>query len=387
LKKVNVQNVEFLRSDEMQLSFPAMRGRMGNRDYYVSMVKLSLVPRMFKFREWKELPPEQRAQRVLQKSRIPEITQYILENEDGYLFSSLTASFDCDSKFTAEAGQEDLGILEIPFDADLVINDGQHRRAAIEEALKENPRLGEETISVVLFPFEDLGRMQQMFSDLNRTARTTSKSLNVLYNQRDLLSQVTLTVSEQGVFKGFVDKDRVSLALRSPKLFTLAALYDATSALLGAVVESNYDEKLALALEYWDELTKNIPQWEKVRDGDLKPMELRQEYIHSHAIVLSALGAMGQTLISNHPADWKTRLRTLRQIDWRRTNGEWQGVAMSGTDVINRRQNRVDTASYLKLKMGLPLTPQEERSLRGATDVSFVMESLRKLGGGSAAKN
>src|SRR5579883_3525600 len=281
----------------MILSFPAMRGRMGKRDYFVAMVKLSLVPKLFKFRDWAELPPEQRAQRVIQKSRIPEITQYILDNEDGYLFSSLTASFDCEPKFTPANGRDDIGILEIPFDADLVINDGQHRRAAIEEALKENPKLGEETISVVLFPFEDLGRMQQMFSDLNRTARTTSKSLNILYNQRDLMSQITLTIIERvEAFKGLVDKDRVSLALRSPKLFTLAAIYDATHALLGSVVNAVYDEKLALALEFWEEVAKNMPEWQKVKSGDLRPMELRQEFIHSHAVVLCALGSMGQTL-------------------------------------------------------------------------------------------
>jgi DNA sulfur modification protein DndB len=364
----------------MLLSFPAMRGRMGKRDYFVSMVKLSLVPRMFKFRDWQELPPEQRAQRVIQKSRIPEITQYILDNEDGYLFSALTASFDCDPKFTPDEGHADLGLLEIPFDADLVINDGQHRRAAIEEALKENPKLGDETISVVLFPFEDLGRMQQMFSDLNRTARTTSKSLNVLYNQRDLMSQITLAVSERvTVFKGLVDKDRVSLALRAPKLFTLAALYDATGALLESVVDANYEEKLALALEFWEEVAQNIPEWEKVKNGDLKPMELRQEFIHSHAIVLCALGSMGRTLITTYPTEWKARLLELRKVDWRRTNNEWQGVAMSGSDVVNRRQNRMDTASFLKVRMGLKLTPHEERSLRGATDVVSIMDGLRRF--------
>lgn len=367
-------------ADTMLLSFPAMRGRIGHRDYFVSMVKLSLVPRMFKFRDWKELPPEQRAQRVIQKNRIPEITQYILDNEDGYLFSSMTASFDCEPKFTAMKGHEDLGVLEIPFDTDLVINDGQHRRAAIEEALKENPTLGEETISVVLFPFEDLGRMQQMFSDLNRTARTTSKSLNVLYNQRDLMSQITLAVSERvSVFKGLVDKDRVSLPLRSPKLFTLAAIYDATTALLGSVAEITFNEKSALAVEFWETAAENVSEWQKVKDGDLKPADLRQEFINSHAIVLNAIGAMGQTLVSSRPNDWKSDLATLKAIDWRRTNKEWQGVAMSGTDVVNRRQNRMDTASFLKTKMGLPLTAQEDRSLKGATDISSVLDGLRKL--------
>src|SRR6185503_16506516 len=116
----------------MKLSFPAVRGHMGKRDYFVAMIKLSLVPRLFKFRDWSELPPEQRAQRVLQKSRIPEMTNYILENEDGYLFSSLTASYDCEPAFNETPDMKDIGILEMPFEADLVINDGQHRRAAIE---------------------------------------------------------------------------------------------------------------------------------------------------------------------------------------------------------------------------------------------------------------
>src|SRR5438105_15107943 len=101
----------------MTLTFPAMHGVIGKRDYYVAIMKLALVPKLFKFRDWAELPPEQRAQRVIQKSRIPEITQYILENEDGYLFSSLTASFNCEPTFTAVPGQAELGIRQMPFDA------------------------------------------------------------------------------------------------------------------------------------------------------------------------------------------------------------------------------------------------------------------------------
>jgi len=364
----------------VQLSFPAMRGRMGRRDYYVAMLKLALIPKLFKFRDWAELPPEQRAQRVIQKSRIPEITQYILENEDGYLFSSLTASYNCDPVFHSIPGQEEMGVLEIPFEADLVVNDGQHRRAAIEEALKENPLLGNETISVVLFPWEDLDRMQQMFSDLNRTARTTSKSLNILYNHRDLMSQVALTVIEKvDAFKGTVDKDRISLPLRSPKLFTLGAIYDAINALLGSVSGPDFDQKRDLAIEYFQAVADGLSEWGKVTRGILKPVELRQEYIHSHAVMLWALGAMGQTLISTYPDDWKQKLEVLRAIDWRRTNNEWQGVAMSGNDVINRRQSRMDTSSFLKLKLGLKLTPAEERSLKGATDTPSIMADLKSL--------
>ena len=369
----------------MKLSFPAARGRMGNRDYFVAMMKLGLVPKLFKYRDWAELPPEQRAQRVIQKSRIPEITNYILENEDGYLFSSLTASFNCEPSFKpagdlADVDLADVGILEIPFEADLVINDGQHRRAAIEEALRENPRLAEETISVVLFPWEDLDRMQQMFSDLNRTARTTSKSLNILYNHRDLMSQITLALIERvNEFKGLVDKDRISLPLRSPKLFTLGAIYDATAAVLVGVTEEDFDPKRDLAIEFWEAVARHMPEWRKVKADDLKPVEVRQEFIHTHAVVLWAIGAMGQGLMSAYPDDWKDRLKTLATIDWRRTNKEWQGIAMSGADVVNRRQSRMDTSSFLKLKFGLKLTPAEERSLKGATDTTSIMTDLKKL--------
>ena len=52
---------------------------------------------------------------------------------------------------------------------------------------------------------------------------------------------------------------------------------------------------------------------------------------------------------------------------------------MSGPDVVNRRQSRSDTSSFLKLKFGLTLTPAEERSLKGATDAKSIMSDLRKL--------
>ena len=361
----------------MTLTFPAMHGVMGRRDYYVAIMKLALVPKLFKFRDWAELPPEQRAQRVLQKSRIPEITQYILQNEDGYLFSSLTASYNCDPKFTPVTGHTELGVLQMPFEADLVINDGQHRRAAIEEALKENPSIGQESISIVLFPWEDLDRVQQMFSDLNRTARTTSKSLNILYNHRDLLSQIALTVAERvPAFNRFVDKDRISLPLRSPKLFTLGAIYDGTSALLDGVPPTEYEKKLAAALEFWETVADNMPLWGQVEAGDLKPAELRQEHICTHAVILWALGSMGRTLMTEKPLEWQQALGALKSLDWRRTNREWQGVAMSGPDVVNRRQSRMDTASFLKRKLGLALTPGEERSLKGAKAVMDELEEL-----------
>ncbi len=229
-------------------------------------------------------------------------------------------------------GHDSLGSLTIPLEANLVINDGQHRRAAIEEALKQNPRLADETISVVLFPYEDLDRMQQMFSDLNRTARKTSKSLDILYNHRDLPNQLVLKMIERvPVFRYMVDKDRISLPLRSPKLFTLSSIYDATRALLDTVTDDNFDDKCDLAVRFWSTVAENVPEWKKAAEGDLKPSDLRQEYIHTHAVTIWSLGTMGRTLISTYPDDWQNRLSDIRDIDWRRTNKNGKTSPCQGT--------------------------------------------------------
>ncbi len=137
-------------------------------------MKVKTVPRFFEFQNYAALEPEQRAQRVLNKLRVPAIRDYLLQNPDSYVFSSITASYelpdgvDPDTLFEPFAEGSEIGILNFPMEADLLINDGQHRRAGIAAALEEDPAIGEDTISVVLFPFEDNDRAQQMFSDLNQ---------------------------------------------------------------------------------------------------------------------------------------------------------------------------------------------------------------------------
>ena len=49
----------------MRVSFPAMRARMGGREYYCTTMALSEIPRFFKFNNWETVTPELRAQREL----------------------------------------------------------------------------------------------------------------------------------------------------------------------------------------------------------------------------------------------------------------------------------------------------------------------------------
>ena len=355
----------------MNISFPAMRGQIGQREYYSCMMPLSVIPKMFTFRDWVEFRPEDREQRILVKRRVPVIAKYMLDNEDGYLFSSITASYKCDVTFNPTKEGSDIGILEMDFDqANFVINDGQHRCAAIAHAVKENPALAEEKISVLLFNYESRERVQQMFSDLNRFVAKTSKSLDILYDKRDPVSQATLRICELvPVFQGMVDKDAVSIGIRSPKLVSLSALYDATQELFRANDVLDDDEMsvpmlIQMGKQFWQAVSDSMPDWKKVKDEHLRAVELRQESISSHAVVLRAIGAAGGELMKARPDDWKDVLCKLKEIDWSKQNHDWDGICIVANSVVSNRQARAATKAYIKHKFELELTEAERRALQ-----------------------
>ena len=357
----------------MKVSFPAMRGVIGGRQYYATVFSLAEIPRLFKFTEWEQFTPELRAQRVLNVSRVPDIAKYILDNEDGYLFSSITASYTAPPTFVPSPAAPDIGTLEMELEnTEFIINDGQHRCAAIAAALKENPAIGKDRISVLLFETESLERLQQMFSDLNRFAHKTSKSLDILYDHRDNLSALTMEVSEQvDVFRGMIDKERITIPIRSPKLFTLATLYDANEELLGDHIDKRgsreYGDKLHTAVEYWSELASVMTDWKRVKEGDLKAPELRQEKINTHAVVIRALGGVGAALLEHHPDEWRAKLVRARDIDWRksvgtRVNPIWDNVCITAGSVVSNRQARAQTLSVLKDLVGVkPVSPDAKK--------------------------
>ena len=352
-------------SDGFEYQFPAIRGIQAQREYYVSMCPLRLLPRLFQFDE-DELAPELRAQRHLNRVRIPELSRYISENVEDYVFSAITVSIDADISFAPLAGEGEgnrIGILKIPMSARFIINDGQHRRAAIELALRNHPDLGDETIAVVFFMDKGLERCQQMFADLNRYAIRPSTSLSILYDYRDetaLLAKQLIATSD--IFRDVVELEKTSLAQRSRRLFTLSAIYHATSELLTGMQETRPEETAQLALDFWETVAAHLDEWGRVRCGDLTAGEVRSDFIHTHGVVLQALARAGKGLIEQHPKSWKKKVAGLKTIDWRRANSAmWEGRALVGGKLSKAHQNVVLTANAIKNHLGLELSDDEQR--------------------------
>lgn len=348
----------------MFVHIPAMRGKIGSRTYYACLMPMSSVPSFFKFTDWAGFTPEDREQRVLNEKRVPDLKEYILENEDDYLFSSITASYKTEPIFEElkNGGDGSLGVLKLRLGDDLIINDGQHRAAGISAAIKDNPAIGDHTVSVLLFPYENRDRVQQMFSDLNRFVQKTSKSLDILYDKRDKVSIATIdALDEVPILRELTDKDSMSLKTKSPKLFTLAALYDANSELLKGREEEKVSDKVQLLIEYWTEVAKHMPDWQAVFTHHKEAPELRAEKIASHSTVLRALGGLGQDLMKDE--NWRDRLNALETIDWSKKNPEWDNICIVANSVVSNRQARAATKAQIKRKLGMSLSDSEMRSL------------------------
>jgi DNA sulfur modification protein DndB len=347
------------------LNFPVIRGVQAGREYYVAMWTLRMLSRISIFDE-KELPPELRAQRILNKVRIPEIADYILDNPKDYVFSALTASIDSEVRFEPISERPEaarLGLLKVPMDAKFIINDGQHRRAAIIEALEQKPELGAETIAVVFFLDIGLDRCQQMFADLNRYAIRPSRSLGLLYDHRNEKAKLArLVVTKSEIFRDIVDMERSSLAPRSRKLFTLSAFFNASADLLHEIATGDLEADAKLARDFWEAVARQFPSWAQVRDGRMPASEIREGYIHSHGIALQAIGKAGNALLKRHPGKWRSRLGGLGALDWSRANARlWEGRALIGGKVSKVTSNVVLTTNAVKRALELPLDAEEQR--------------------------
>lgn len=357
------------RAGVFEYVFPAIRGVQAGREYYVTMCPLRLIPRLFVFDE-EELPPEMRAQRSLNKARVPEIARYMVDNPHSYVFSALTASINAAVQFEpfdSEGGPaERVGTLIVPMSAKFVINDGQHRRAAIQQALTDSPELGDESIAIVMFLDIGLDRCQQMFADLNRYAIRPSRSIGVLYDHRDEMSAITkLLVMRSMFFSDLTDMETSNLAARSRKLFTLSALYHATKALLEGVEVTSFERRVDAAGKFWRLAAEQFPEWHQVHKREVSAGEIRRDFIHSHGIVLHALGKIGNSLAlaSTDPANWEPALRKLQEIDWRRANtAMWEGRALLGGKVSKTAANVLLTTAAIRTALALPLPPEEQQA-------------------------
>ena len=348
--------------ESMFYRFPAMRGIQANSEYFVCMIPLGVLSKIF-IEDSSDVLPEFRAQRKLNEQRIPEIRDYIINNRDSYVFSALAASVDEEIAFFPTRESGNIGELEVDMTATFLINDGQHRKAAIIEAIEFDESLKDETLALVLYRDKGLVRSQQMFTDLNKHAVNTSKSLNTLYDSKDPLAVMTKQVVAQVPFlRKYTDKEKDNLANYAAKLFTLNVFYDVNNRIIKNPVD--IEEETRFLVDFWTTIVVNMRDWNDMDKGELSKKELRESYISLRGITLHAFGKLGAYFFSHPQYDIHKYLTGLSKIDWSRSNLEcWENRAITDKGRINRNEKGI-FLTYIQIKRLLNLEIDSEEAAR-----------------------
>ncbi|MDB9511979.1 DNA sulfur modification protein DndB [Kamptonema animale CS-326] len=335
---------------------PVIRGIQAGREYYVSMCPVRLLPKLFPI-QGEELAPEKRSNRCLNRSRIPEIAKYIINNPENYTLGAIAASIDAKITFEPlgnEAESRKIGRLRVPMDATFTINDGQHRRVAYQMALKENPELGYETIALILYLDLGLERSQQMFADFNRFQVPIDASLDILYEHREVKANLVKAVVQRvEVFRCLTEMEKGTLSTKSDKLFTLSSISHATLSLLVNYADWGIEKQVELAADFWNVICGLMAEWELVLRGRLTAAKVRQDYVHCHGLVLSSLANIGADLLDIDPDHWRECLGGLQEVDWSISNPDWQGHILCKGGVSKSKVSLGWMRGYLQRRLGL----------------------------------
>jgi len=342
-------------------SFLSIAGRQGQFPYFLVQCPLRLVPRLFLFDET-EIPASLRKLRSLDAGTVEEVAQYLIAQPDDYILAPLIATINCQVTFTSSMKDHpEIGQLTIPLTAQLIIQYGQHQRAAIQQFLIKAPEHGSDTVPVMLFPDPDLVRSPKLYTDLHQVSVQGSRSQRILHERSDLATFVRQLIDETPIFQDRVELEKTTISNRSTALFTLSAVYQATEALLhakkGAFISSY---QALIGQKFWLQLGEIIPEWGQVICREVTPSHLRVNYVHAHTVTLLAIGMAGHTLIQAHPDDWNERLQMLKGLDWSRGNAQlWEGRAMVRGRMSKSRDSINLTTIAIKRTIGLTISEQE----------------------------
>lgn len=336
--------------------FPTVRGIQAKKEYYVSMIPLKVIPELFPQITLPLVPACYRSQRLINKSRIPSIKRYILNNPNSYILPSIVVSVDGGVEFQPfDESNYKMGYLKIFKNSKFIINDGQHRIEAIKNTLKECPELNYETISTIFYVDIGLKYSQQIFTDLNRHTVKPTPSLSILYDKRDELAELARYLSENVYyFKDITEFEKTTISNRSKNLFTLNAIYHAARLLLNKKNKQSSinDKDREINQYFWTVVGNNIEEWKLLKKNKVSAKFLRDNFIHSHSLFLYAIALVGNVLISNG-LNLDHYLDRLSNIDWKRSNSEWEGVALNNGRLNKAKINIDKTFEHIIYKMGL----------------------------------
>src|SRR4051812_47330495 len=194
--------------------YPALRGIFGDWVYYTCLMSMREVTERLSFASdiHKSQQLSDWIQRQLKGKRSKQIADYLLGEKQRFFNSMVVAIYEGDPAWhgfshlkpvTTDIDLEDVpddveasvGFLSFVGDEKIFAVDGQHRLAGMKEAIKQNAKLGDDEVSLVLVAHKTtragMQRTRRLFTTLNKTAVPVGKGEIIALDENDVMAIVT----------------------------------------------------------------------------------------------------------------------------------------------------------------------------------------------------
>ena len=377
----------------MSTAIAAMKGKLGNTDYFILAMKAgdlagkAIIPS--EMPNWKNITMEEKQQRNINYNRVKsKIAPYLAEHEDRFFGSIILAvenfelsNFEKLSKFAKDSmpflygtEAEKMGFLTFTGGEVFIPIDGQHRIKAIQFAISgvdENskkipdmspcPDLANDDVTIMLVPYETQ-KVRKIFTRVNRYANPTTGGQNLITDDEDyiaissrLIADWINRTSPNSSTSSVELVKTIGNSLRDTENYftTLTAISECNKAILQAWYSNHIPKPFIVpdtgkSQEYsnkiskvWKHLVKNIDEFaimlsDKSETGNKKRRKIRSENLLGKPVPQICLFQAYTRLIvgSNmHPDD---AVKRLSKIKWGKNEDIWDRLLMTGGKIIRK---------------------------------------------------
>lgn len=405
---------------------PAMQGKFGSTDYYMVTMKAADVANQLVIPKeipgWEDLELEDRFQREINYNRVRRhIAPYLADDPDRFFGALIVdvvnpegmefeAMDNVSSKIPKlyQTAAKAFGFLTLSGGEMLVPLDGQHRLAALKFAIsgkdekqrpipgiQPNQQVATDDVLLILLKHDPV-KGRKIFNKVNRYAKATSKSDNLITADDDIVAIIAREVSNELVGSRLVNYKSNTLPDSAVYFTTLSTIYESTKVVLeeefGRISDQNLPDpqkqKLyrAEALEHWKKCLGGINAFQAAladaeEAGDQKRIEIRKSSLLGKPIVQLALTIAVVRLRHTQKADgsklsWEEILRRINDVDWSSNMPVWQHVLMNGSRVVSGRQAANFAGRFIAYYIGEFLEKVELENL-GSVYLSHFAEQER----------
>lgn len=370
-----------------QLYLPCLRGKLGDRLFYSCVMTLKDVAERVTYAEVlhdsKKL--SDMIQRALDEGRGKKIQKYLMGTDERFFNSMVVAVYGGDPEWygigkISSRGQkkneisnipepvmDSIGILSFSGKEKLYALDGQHRLSGIQKAVKKQPELGDEEVSILFVAHKKtrIGKMRsrRLFTVLNKTAKAVSKGEIVALDEDDTMAIITRRLIEENKF---FNNDKISFtktanmpASNTTSLTTIINLYDILNILYTKVIFKKKNQDLKFnrpdddildvfyksTCEYFDELAKKFkPLQEYAETNSLEDVISKYRYEDGGHILFRPIGLSIVTdvisrLVKKHT--WEEAISIVSRIPKKLEESPFRDVIWNpaGKTIISKGKN------------------------------------------------